>query len=291
MGKQLQTATADMWSLGMVALALLSPMDNSELQDMGHLDQPSLDECIDKIIARRTTPPSKNSLCFVRSCLQISPQRRLTTDDAARHTWLCTPRKHAEFFRKFDEKMIKGFQLQEEFRPIPWEIPGPEDAGQGKLDVANAPSSSDPMVMSATEVNSSGSETSHFFQEKRFPDNSSSPLTPNYSLGLTCNSLYNTAVTTTSIGEQQRVSEGCIDPEVSHGRLPGGMRGIYSPKFSDATIPPLTGSDKHPRKSRQKGRRLRVLEELKTKNSKFLSSEPDGYVPGPVTYQAHETIS
>jgi hypothetical protein len=126
MGDQLQTATADMWSLGMVTLALLSTATQNELHEFALLDQAAVKETVTTIISRRIKPPSINGLSFVHSCLQTSTARRLKTIDAARHAWLCSPPKHLEYFRRLDRKMMASFQVEKQFRPIPWELPDVE---------------------------------------------------------------------------------------------------------------------------------------------------------------------
>jgi serine/threonine protein kinase len=129
-GDQVQTATADMWSLGMVALTLISMVTNEELQNLCQMDQSRLEQCIEIVTSKKDHLPSDDALSFVRDCLQLSPTKRLKTDDAAQHRWLCTPRKHAKFFRRLDEKMMEDFHVQSEIRAIPWELPDVECLGR-----------------------------------------------------------------------------------------------------------------------------------------------------------------
>ena len=259
-----------MWSLGMVALALLAPIANAELQELTQKNQTSLSESINTIIARRETPPSENALSFVRSCLQVSPTKRLTTYDAASHAWLCTPEKHMEFFRRLDERTMKGFQIQNAIRAIPWELPDVErkclspfgvsgEASSPQSQVDNA--SSIDGVMGAASIGDTKPEkqvdkpcqlASGYIPHKAVE---STIDTPEWGPGALNNCTLNTAISAIRQGTMQD--------------------GVLLRKLTDATLLPLTGLAKHMRKPRKHDHRVRILEELKATKSKFLTAEPE----------------
>lgn len=281
MGDQVQTATADMWSLGMVALALLSPMTNTELQDMSQMDQVSLRQGIEAVISRRSPPPSDNGLSFVRNCLQISPLERLSTDEAAKHSWLCSPKKHVEFFRKLDEKMMQGFHVQEQFRPIPWEIPQLECVDLDRHNSQSGISMSGCMTTNASPASSCTEEQSHFFNKTYTPKRSSilaseevpsqlppDVLKPEVLIDLTPADSLDTRKSTDD--ERLTNNEDVSIKKKSVQQLSRQRTGS-SPKVLDIAFLPLTGLGRHLKQSREKDQRMRVLEELKSTNSKFLS--------------------
>lgn len=273
MGDQLQTATADMWSLGMVVLALLSPVTNAELQDLSQMDQADLAESVNTIITKRNEIPSDNALSFVRNCLQVCPTRRLKTDDAARHAWLCTPTKHLEFFQRLDEKMMRSFQVQNEIRAIPWELPDVEHVELHRPAVADDVLDSGHNTGNVCPTNCAlaadfTSSALHFAStSKRATKEQKMTALPRDD-----SPLPSSMITDTMEGKPV-AEDDCLRGTIVKRRE--GKERNSSYKITDATFLPLTGLDKHLKKTRQLNHRVRILEELKATNSRFLETNPE----------------
>lgn len=257
-----------MWSLGMVALALLSPIANAELQELTQKSQTSLSESIDTIIARRETPPSENALSFVQSCLQVSPAKRLTTNAAASHAWLCTPEKHVEFFRRLDKKTMKGFQIQNAIRAIPWELPDVERMCLTPFGVSSEASSPHTQIdnSSSTSAVMGAAPASGSKPEKQVEE----------PCQLTSGHIQPTSVESTidTPGRKPEALGQCAKTTaISTIRKGNKQDGVLLRKITDATLLPLNGLGRHMRKPRQPGHRVRILEELNATKAKFLATE------------------
>lgn len=260
-----------MWSLGMVALALLSTITNAELQELTQMDQASLAECVDTIISKRKVPPSENGLLFVRSCLQVSPIKRLKADNAMRHVWLCTPKKHVDFFRRLDNKMMESFQVQDEIRAIPWELPDVEGVG------AHQPAAVDQVpnlgcgrenaflgINSTERIPEPNGDGRPREQTTSGLSHDDGPLVSFVGTGGTMaeNSVgedsFTKATTETVVGRGKRQERGC------------------SLSTSGAKFLSLTDLNRHLKKPRQLNHQMHIPEELKVTKSKFLDIAPEG---------------
>uniref|UniRef100_A0A8H7KB76 Uncharacterized protein n=1 Tax=Bionectria ochroleuca TaxID=29856 RepID=A0A8H7KB76_BIOOC len=115
----IQTPAVDIWSMGIVTLILLVPPTDDQLSELIRMDQEVLDEYTGELNEKAASRRSSKSLNFVRRCLRINPEERLTTALASSHPWLSTPEKHLKFFQQLDEKMLAEWQNPEQFRPMP----------------------------------------------------------------------------------------------------------------------------------------------------------------------------
>ncbi|KAF4123165.1 STYKc [Geosmithia morbida] len=122
-----QTSAVDIWSLGVVALALITSVEviRGHLNLMGQQD---LDRRLIRCFENASPRPTSNAQDFIVRCLRVAPEERLTATAAACHDWMCTPRKHLEFFRRFDERVISHWTPQSHLKPMPWELQSLRDA-------------------------------------------------------------------------------------------------------------------------------------------------------------------
>jgi serine/threonine protein kinase len=282
MGDQVQTATADMWSLGMVTLALLAPLTNTELQSMSQTDQFDLNEVIEAVISRRRSPqPSYHGRAFVHHCLQRNPLERLTTQEAAKHIWLCSPRKYVEYFQLLDQKMMQSFRIQEQFRPIPWEIPQTEDMDIDRDESQSDMPTSGYLPTKASFTPSCAAERSKFFRESHISNGCStqesgeglSQLTPEIFKTEPIISLTPASTPNDSGSIDGKILAKDDDPSTQNQRVAETKRKREAlSKTCVTTVFPRTGLGRHLEEARAKDRRMELLEELKSTNSKCFSA-------------------
>ena len=120
---QIQTAAVDIWSLGQVALMLLSISGTVDIGDLSRLNQQAIDRFLSECFQTCNPETSANGRQFVQHCLRVSATERLTSGEASCHDWLCTPDQDLERFRNFDRRMMTEYHRQKQLRPVPMELP------------------------------------------------------------------------------------------------------------------------------------------------------------------------
>ncbi|KAG6080879.1 hypothetical protein E4U15_003130 [Claviceps sp. LM218 group G6] len=120
-----QTPAVDMWAVGIVTAIMLTASSETD-EVIAKLCQSSQDIILQYLrcnIFRPDLKLSKNSKKFVWQCLQRHPQDRLTAFEAECHDWLCTPVEHLRFFKQLDRRVLGDWKVQEEFSPLPLQLP------------------------------------------------------------------------------------------------------------------------------------------------------------------------
>ncbi|VUC29019.1 unnamed protein product [Clonostachys rosea] len=262
----IQTPAVDIWSMGIVTLVLLVPLKDDELSEFIRLDQEVLDEYISELNEKALSKRSSKSLDFVRRCLRIYPEERLTTALASSHSWLSTPEKHLRFFQQLDEKMLAEWQNQEQFRPMPLALEDPIPV----QDASHDPSPGDDSEESWPMRHGSLTESHHFDDTRRgenhcYKDNGTNPA-QNYSSQ------------TDFPGNKVNKAKADIFVHPTHGNISvpqqrAKRRRITVARHGDALFLPLTWLQKHLQPPLRKGQREQVLEALKKTNSKFLTDQ------------------
>lgn len=156
----------DIWSLGMVALMLLSTSGRVDIGDLSRLDQTSIHRALDECFQSCGPPWSADGCNFIKQCLRVAAGERLTSDQAGRHNWLCTPEKHLEFFRSLDKFMMAEYCPQSLPRPLPLELPDLQIRSDKHGDVDQEASLSD------------ANEVSRYFKKERAFEHTCSQARP-----------------------------------------------------------------------------------------------------------------
>lgn len=123
----MQTPAVDMWSLGVVALVLVTS-DQAMLDHLNILSQEALDDRLIRRFESTQPRPTFNAQEFIARCLRLLPEDRPTATEAACHDWMCTPDRHADFFRRFDERVMAHWSAKPQMRPMPWDLQALKDA-------------------------------------------------------------------------------------------------------------------------------------------------------------------
>lgn len=116
-----QTTAVDVWSLGLVALRLVT----YEVESFGgftRMSQQSLEEKVKTMIKGISPKRSSNSQRFVLACLQLAPMHRITAAEAECHDWFCTPKKHFKFFQRLDQRCRTNLDDSTHLTPMPWDL-------------------------------------------------------------------------------------------------------------------------------------------------------------------------
>ncbi|KAJ3496533.1 hypothetical protein NLG97_g2584 [Lecanicillium saksenae] len=100
---QKQSAAADIWSLGVISMLLVSGCGLAGIDGLARLDQDSLRSVLHDLLAS-CTQVSANAKSFVLGCMRISAKFRITSSDANCHDWFHTPTSHLEFFQTLDAR-------------------------------------------------------------------------------------------------------------------------------------------------------------------------------------------
>ena len=90
---------------------------------LSRCSQQELDRSLRVDIFHPSLKLSRNSKIFVWRCLQIAPNKRLTSLEAERHEWLCAPEKHLNFFKQLDRKVLRGWEASKALTPMPLQLP------------------------------------------------------------------------------------------------------------------------------------------------------------------------
>ncbi|KAM3564178.1 hypothetical protein MY1884_000920 [Beauveria asiatica] len=99
-----QTTAADIWSLGIISLLLVSGCGLDGIDGLARLDQSALRIIIHDLLSH-CPKASANAKSFVLSCMKTKASHRITSLGANCHDWFHTPTKHLEFFQQLDARM------------------------------------------------------------------------------------------------------------------------------------------------------------------------------------------
>ncbi|KAM0664164.1 hypothetical protein ACQRIU_006747 [Beauveria bassiana] len=99
-----QTTAADIWSLGIISLLLVSGCGLDGIDGLARLDQSALRIILHDLLSR-CPKASVNAKSFVLSCMKAKASHRITSVGADCHDWFHTPTKHLEFFQQLDARM------------------------------------------------------------------------------------------------------------------------------------------------------------------------------------------
>ncbi|KAK4068962.1 hypothetical protein Trihar35433_5541 [Trichoderma harzianum] len=116
-----QTTAVDVWSLGLVALRLLTS-DVESFENLTRIDQQSIEQMVKAMIKEISPKLSSNSQRFTLACLQLTPVNRITAAEAECHDWFCTPQKHFEFFQQLDRRCLSDLGDDTQLKPMPWDL-------------------------------------------------------------------------------------------------------------------------------------------------------------------------
>lgn len=111
-----------MWSLGLITLLLMTYCGSDAIAKLP-IDQAELQDCIHDLLATPTNGYTTNAKMFILGCLQVSPKKRLSSEEADTHAWLRTPLTHLKFFQEMDDRILADWKLERELRPTPYELP------------------------------------------------------------------------------------------------------------------------------------------------------------------------
>ncbi|PTD05033.1 Meiosis-specific serine/threonine-protein kinase mek1 [Fusarium culmorum] len=115
------TAAVDIWSLGVVAFTLLVSDHHDAV--LSQMTEEEIRQYTTQTFSQLTKRPSLDAAKFVRSCLRLSPLRRISAHEAKRHEWLHGKRKNVELFKRLDRRVISSWEPQNALRPMPWSLP------------------------------------------------------------------------------------------------------------------------------------------------------------------------
>jgi serine/threonine protein kinase len=103
------TESVDIWALGILTLFLLNSDPIQQLAGLKSMDQETIDAMITKIFASVSL---QEALCldgqsFVRHCLKVKPELRMTAKQAKRHPWLRLSRRKIDDWTKIRDASWK----------------------------------------------------------------------------------------------------------------------------------------------------------------------------------------
>lgn len=110
-------ASADIWSLGVIAFILVAGAD-ADVDSLRKHRQSALDCIVSHAYSKRLPPPSDKAKCFIDRCLRVLSDERMTAKQADIHEWLCTPKNHLQFFHDIDKRMMKDWKEESLLRPM-----------------------------------------------------------------------------------------------------------------------------------------------------------------------------
>ncbi|KAM0255770.1 hypothetical protein ACHAQJ_005440 [Trichoderma viride] len=269
-----QTTAVDVWSLGLVALRLLT-YDVESFGSLTRMDQQSLEQVVKTMVQEVSPKRSSNSQRFVLACLQLIPIHRITAAEAECHDWFCTPQKHFEFFQQLDQRCLTDLSDDIQLQPMPWDLaslqsfspastPGKSSANNGKVTTGWG---SPPCV-----------ETSGYFKRPKQDTESnklelltglsSPPQEPGALLSIA-------KPATGNLGVAYKAGKSLNTPRSYHHK---GDRKVEARiltsrqlRMIDMIQLPLSGVERHLKPANSKTHREEVLAELKRLNAKFLT--------------------
>ncbi|OAR01632.1 hypothetical protein LLEC1_03287 [Akanthomyces lecanii] len=100
-----QSTAADIWSLGVIAMLLVSGCGLDGIDGLAQMEEEPLRAALhDRLASSRERHSSANAESFILSCLKIKASHRITSAGADCHDWFHTPTSHLEFFQKLDAR-------------------------------------------------------------------------------------------------------------------------------------------------------------------------------------------
>ncbi|KAL7788320.1 kinase-like domain-containing protein [Trichoderma ceciliae] len=270
-----QTTAVDVWSLGLVALRLLT-YDVESFGSLSRMDQQSLEQVVKGMIKEVSPKRSSNSQRFVLACLQLTPINRITAAEAECHDWFCTPQKHFEFFQQLDQRCLTDLGDNTQLKPMPWDLASLQPYSSTSTPAKSSVNSG---VNSIRWSSPPCIETSEYFQDNqkamwaakleslrglssRSPESGallSNPTLATESPDVTCKAEKNL-----DIPHQDRHGEEHINSETR-------VMTSRQLRICDVLQLPLPGLDRHLKPAHSKTHRQEVLTELKRLNAKFLT--------------------
>ncbi|KAI0010321.1 kinase-like protein [Xylariaceae sp. FL0662B] len=117
----------DMWSLGIVMLCLLASHGDPRLFDLGRMTQSEINRWLNNIFEDSTNHKiSEDGQNFVRACLILDPDRRMTACDAKGHSWF-QQQPENDLFKEFFKENTKFWEAAHFIAPPVEELPEVED--------------------------------------------------------------------------------------------------------------------------------------------------------------------
>lgn len=98
-----QSTAADIWSLGVIALLLVSGCGLAGITGLARLDQGALRIVLHNLLDSNQEA-SANARSFALSCMETTASHRITSESADCHDWFHTPTSHLEFFQELDAR-------------------------------------------------------------------------------------------------------------------------------------------------------------------------------------------
>ncbi|KAF4999021.1 hypothetical protein FDECE_11637 [Fusarium decemcellulare] len=276
---QAHTSAVDIWSLGVVTLLLQA--SNNHDANLNRMDQEEIRDYLCNVFENLPNKPSQNGVDFTWSCLQTIPSERMNALEAQGHAWLCSPRKHLQFFKHLDQRIMSSWKPQDKLKPMPWELPNLY------FEATRTPAGTRRYVESSNaddEKSSVKGEASNPGVEVESPFVVPEPKSERQSS------------TNSSMTEEQHAKERHQHTPWHEFQKPSHpARSELRPKrkrlsrVKDTTLHPLPGLDRHLRPPVNHNHRQNVLRELERSNSKFLAgpapiipSTPVENAPGPM---------
>ncbi|KAJ2967147.1 hypothetical protein NQ176_g9805 [Zarea fungicola] len=99
-----QSNAADIWSLGVISILLISGCGLGGIDSLATMEQNSLCKTVQDILSS-CSKASVNGKSFIQDCMKVKPADRITARDAGCHDWFYTPLHHMEFFQQLDSRM------------------------------------------------------------------------------------------------------------------------------------------------------------------------------------------
>jgi hypothetical protein len=246
------------------------------------MDQGDIIEYLTKLFNSLQTQPSSEGIDFVWNCLKVDPLQRINAYGAKTHTWLCSPKKNRELFKRMDSRILSSWKPQNKLKPMPWVLPD--------LAPSNPP----------TPTRSPGSSISQYFTTTPTRLENTAIQSKDRVLEVVAESDPGTATskTTSSFSVQPRPSstlrEFATNPKKSqppwqgfrkpndsaNTEFPSKRRRVPRTRTHDTANLPLPGLERHLRSPTNPRYRQNVLSALERTKSKFLT---DGISPVPRT--------
>ncbi|KAF4977347.1 hypothetical protein FZEAL_6119 [Fusarium zealandicum] len=271
---QTHTAAVDIWSLGVIALLLVSDSHGPELNRM---DQEEIGEYLCQLFPSLPRKPSTNGIDFVWSCLQTNPSDRPTAQETGKHAWLCTPEKHLQFFKLLENRMMSSWEPQDKLKPMPWELPNivktsPPTSGSSSQYFT---ASIETPVRTGRSVANKESDKAHESAEKKSDGHGEKATSPLMAPPPQPTRTKSFSPSGTKQRDQQKQPHSpwheYIGPNQTAQPEPRSKRKRV-PKFKgqDTALLPLPGLDRHLRPPVNYRHRQNILWELERSRSKFL---------------------
>ncbi|KUJ19885.1 Pkinase-domain-containing protein, partial [Mollisia scopiformis] len=122
------TATADLWSLGISTMMMLTGCNVIPREE---LTQESQQEIADRVLGLHTENQkerwpglSHRASDFLRNLLTRDPEKRMTADQARKHPWFTEPAEEAKALKEGYQKIIRFWRKRDEYENVLEDLPG-----------------------------------------------------------------------------------------------------------------------------------------------------------------------